>query len=509
MAISSIYVNNEGVWKLFGFEHVFKQSEVIPTLLDQTKNYRYANAIDARQKQNDTIEQFAFATLADDVLRGRTGTAIDEFRDYCATHLKHTDEQLRPKLEAVLLHPYFNHNFIQIHSYLVELPLKTAESKQDFFSTLADCLRSFDETVVASQLSHLLISQLVLLDPTAKVCLIPHLLRPRTEETPLSLFGVDTFEKYLIPRLKTQFCIKDAQIRIALLEFFPSYVEMFDKENLKNEILPQLLLGMKDTNDFLVSRTLFCMADLVQIFGADAVIGTDRTKIFSDGRPNQKGPECVTKYNKQQPRSITPVMSVPEDLLSVSPTPTDDMISTNSVEDSIVVAPKVMLERLSPEGADNGEGELPIMSEGEGDEWSDWDTKDTETVNRAEHSQITTVPTKVPTLKTSPINLKLVETVSPRPKTITSTVVNDLDTLDTLDIKNQIIKVVETPAEFDFFKDMAPDIQTTTSSVSLIKHESDTQKSSSPPLSSSSNRLVAMTDTEDAIGWDDGDTWGE
>lgn len=495
-------MNVEGVWKLFGFEHVFKQSELTDELFVKAKPHRYLNGLDEKQTTNTTIEQYAFATLAEDVLKGRSSTGIDEFKQYCATHLKHADEQLRPKLEAVLLHPYFNHDFIQIHSYLVELPLKTSESKQEFFSTLADQLRGFNETVVAAQLSHLLVSQLVLLDSTAKHCLIPHLLRPRTEETPLSLFTVETFEKFLIPRLKIQFCIKDAQIRIALLEFFPAYVELFNKEDLRNEILPQLLLGMKDTNDFLVSRTLFCMADLVQILGANAVIGCDRTKIFSDGRP--QGPESVTKYT-HQPRSITPVLSVPEDLLSVSPTPTDE-ISTHSVGE-IVTVEKTMPERLSPEGADNGE-ELPITSEAEGDEWSDWETKDDKESIReikapTETVQLPLTPNKSP-VKPKPVTLQ-------RPKA-TATTLKSIDNIDALDIKNQVIKISEPKDEFDFFKDMEPEIQT--SSVSLLNHDSVERKQADTTKSqlektSSSNRLVAVVDTEVAAGWDDDDNWGE
>lgn len=489
VAVSSIYVNTEGVWKLFGFEHVWKASEVTAELLDKAKPFRYANGM-ANAAEMETIEQYAFATLCEDVLKGKKqGSFVDEFREYCAVHLKHADEMMRPKLQAVLLHPFFNHDFIQIHSYLIELPLKSPESKQEFFSVLADQLRAFDEVVVASQLGWLLVSRLVLLDTAAKAFLLPYLLRPRSEDVPTGLFSAETFEKYLIPRLKTQFGVLDAQIRISLLEFFPAFVELFNKDDLKNDILPQLLLGMKDTNDLLVSRTLFCMADLVQILGANDVVSSERTKIFSDGRP--QGPETLTKYT-QEPRSITPVMAAPEDLLSVSPTPTED-ISTQS---EIVTVQKVMPERLSPEGADNGE-EVPTP-EVDGDEWSDWDTKDdsksvVEAAKQEEQSQPSPVkPT--PRLKTA------------------ATHVHDLDSIDALDIKNQVIRTTEANDEFDFFKDMEPQIQSTGLLI-LTKETAERAKqaegNSKDVATTSSNRLTIVADTEEAHGWDEDDTWGE
>jgi len=45
------------------------------------------------------------------------------------------------------------------------------------------------------------------------------------------------------------------------------------------------LVGIKDTNEQLVSATLRALADLIPVLGAAAVIGGKRAKLFTDGRP--------------------------------------------------------------------------------------------------------------------------------------------------------------------------------------------------------------------------------
>lgn len=44
-------------------------------------------------------------------------------------------------------------------------------------------------------------------------------------------------------------------------------------------------MGIKDTNEQLVSVTLHALADLIPLLGASAVIGGKRAKLFTDGRP--------------------------------------------------------------------------------------------------------------------------------------------------------------------------------------------------------------------------------
>ena len=56
---------------------------------------------------------------------------------------------------------------------------------------------------------------------------------------------------------------------------------------LEEEVLPLLLLGIRDLNDQLVADSLRALAEVVPILGASKVIGKNRRKIFSDGAPGK------------------------------------------------------------------------------------------------------------------------------------------------------------------------------------------------------------------------------
>ena len=87
------------------------------------------------------------------------------------------------------------------------------------------------------------------------------------------------------------FLVPDTQVRLTLLRHFPNYCRAVDRDTMIDDILPALLLGLKDTNSQLVSATLRALADLVPILGPEVVVGSNRTKIFSDGSPGKAKPE--------------------------------------------------------------------------------------------------------------------------------------------------------------------------------------------------------------------------
>ncbi|XP_055598443.1 protein-associating with the carboxyl-terminal domain of ezrin-like [Uranotaenia lowii] len=514
ISISSIYVTEDGAWRLAGFEHLWRNSDFSLNLLEKSEPYRYSKAIDPDELKNkgQCVEQYSFAVMCEEILHNKTDSnipAVEDFKSYCTTHLKHNNVAMRPKLSAILLHPLFNHDFILIHSFLTELPLKSSQAKQEFFTGLADRLRTFDPETVAEQMGSLLLSRIVLLDTTAQLCVTPFILRPKGDDLALGLFAPKIFSSYIIPKIKQVFCVQDAQIRLTILEYFPDYVDFFSKEDLKEDILPQLLLGIKDTNDVLVAKTLLCLADLVPILGSAVVIGGNRSKIFADGRP-QGVPDQSLPWSGV--RSITPVIGSGE-FLSGSPIPgggsalgiiTGD--TSASFSSIIQGGPEYnfMPQRLSPDGEDtdtNSDVEVEV------DEWSDWDNDGNEhTVSHHINEEHRTESVK--TVSDAAVSIAGNKSNTPQPINVqndrSSTALKDTlppkqktdDNIDSLDIKSQTFKKLEsnTAEEIDFFKDMEPVIQK--ANVLLIGDEDPDELSPLNDMPNVGKHVEAMKDQE-------------
>lgn len=495
---SSIYVNSNGSWRIGGFEHLWPKTEINQTLLERSQSYRYKNAIDKGEtKFNDdlAIEQFAFGILCEEILSTRkeslTIPFVTEFRKYCVEHLRSSNPKNRPILSDVLLHPYFNQNFIVIHSFLTELPLKTQSEKQSFFNSLADRLREFDETVVATELIDLILSRMVLLDETAKMCVIPYILQPYEEsETSISsitpLFSTETFTKFVTPKIQQLFLVRDIQIRLVLLEYFSAYMNYFsNKEILSGHILPQLLLGIKDTNDELVAATLRCLADLVPILGSSVVIGCNRCRIFSDGKPNglaEKKGSCSDVDIRQWPaaRSITPVMNnagLSADFVSNSPLPTETASSIASISNVQNSNAHTMPERLSPDGGEDiqlNNDQIDLEDDG----WSDWETdaaNDPQNQILIEENATSAIEESVNDCRSLNHNDNSTALMFKRSASIGSSNsnVNNCDIIR--DIKDIEIRIMNSQADNeidDFFKDMEPVIATSTSMLAILDESS-------------------------------------
>nr|XP_018906398.1 PREDICTED: protein-associating with the carboxyl-terminal domain of ezrin [Bemisia tabaci] len=365
---ASIYVTSDGSWKLGGLEFLKRFQDLTLSYLQETKSKRYIYGIapnedDCAPQPPTIIDQYAFGVLADEILEEKSNDqvpALKEFKDTCINCLRSGEPSERPSLSQVLRHPFFTHEFITVHNFLSELAIKTQDQKTEFFKSLAADLKVFPENLIASQLGSLLLSRLVLLDSAAQACLLPHLLTPRSDEYPESLFSDSVFSKFIVPKLLSIFCVRDSQVRLILLKYFKLFCSSFTQQQLQLQILPELLLGIKDTSDELVCATLHALADLVPVLGSAVVIGGKRSRIFADGRPKLwKEPEKDHESSKK---------SLESDLVS-----------------SEIITELMLHERPSPDGGEdliqesqncnsNSSHLLQESNDDDNEQWIDWES---------------------------------------------------------------------------------------------------------------------------------------
>lgn len=440
VCVSSIYVTKDGDWHLGGMEYLCKFSDLTESYLSKTRRYRYDKAIDVNESKyckqlsenSSGIDSYAFGVLVKEVLLNRNDEDIlwlASFRE-CIAQLEGPILS-RPKILTLLDHKFFIHDFIMVHSALTELPLKADDEKMNFFSSLLGKLKTFDQVIVASQLGGLLLSRMVLLDKTAQHHVLPYLLCPQEgSETLDGLFSTETFKRYIIPKLLQILCVRDAQIRLLLLEHFHNYMNCFSKEELQFHILPELLVGIKDTNDHLVAMTLRVLADIVPILGAVAVIGGKRGKLFNDGIPI---PHTTDKYVQRSKREFRKSQTFEPDIGANLELP----------------------ERPSPDGEENETSNEPT-TEDDLDNWDDWD------VNVEPSSTVNEIDSGIHDDKSLPITDEPLSNKSEIP-----------DVLQ-LDIKSQ--SSFSKRDDIDYFQDMEPVIQTSKPYYILTSDESNDRK---------------------------------
>ncbi|XP_014469942.1 PREDICTED: protein-associating with the carboxyl-terminal domain of ezrin [Dinoponera quadriceps] len=445
---SSIYVTAEGYWKLGGLECLCKFADATSTYYQRIKSYRYEKGISPNEDIADlaksanlaAIDSYAFGILAEDILKNLQVTDeapnILEFSEFCKKNLQNKNACLRSSILNVLQHSFFTHEFIRIHAFLEELPLKTDVEREEFFTTLRQQLQMYPEAVVAEQLGRVLLSRMVLLDSTAQVKLLPFIFKPKDEMNDLgtSLFTASTFKSILVPRLLQMFCIRDVSIRLLLLSHFNSFVHVFDIDDLKSHILPELLVGIKDTNDDLVCATLKALADIVPILGAAAVIGGNRGKLFTDGRPN--------KSQNRKIGDIRKVLALTKEIQNVYVN-----IDENNVH---------LSERPSPDGGeDKREKEFPFVEEE--CTWSDWEAQETVENNHSYIEASSDILQAEPHTNTGDADLSESSSNPKKTNYRKKLVISDITELD---IKNS--KTIKcSKEEFDFFTDMEPVIKKT------------------------------------------------
>lgn len=504
---AAIYVTSDGTWKLGGLEFLTRLADTTPDVLQKKRAQRYEKAVppeeDSRKSFDpNAIDTFAFGVLVDDVFRrvpdDTPVPGIKEFREISRKQLQSSEPTLRPKLSQLLIQPIFNHTFVLVHDFLSELPLKTDEEKSTFFRGLVDQLREFPEVLLASQLSALLLSRLVLLDKTAQEHLLPMLLRPQNNSVSdcnQPLFNVSTFQQYIVPRLLHMFSVRDAQVRLLLLEHFEHYCTTFSQDQLCSKVLPELLVGIKDTSDTVVASTLRALALLVPILGAATVIGGKRAKLFTDGRPKQHGFAAIQSTSLTQEEQDHPQDK--ECIKSIT-------VHEASVPLSLVELP----ERPSPDGGEDLTSNAQLDEET--DNWSDWDLNDSQASNGFEEQSERNLPIPVSsdTALTHTSSIKTPLSLA-QSSVILASAKTRLPDITSLDIKNSIVPKTKqsAPDEIDFFQDMEPII----AKPKLLQFGDieDFVETPSTKTNSCFDVDVSASAITDNEGWGDNEDWGD
>ncbi|XP_042877051.1 protein-associating with the carboxyl-terminal domain of ezrin-like [Penaeus japonicus] len=238
---------------------------------------------------------------------------------------------------------------------------------------------------------------------------MPKLLIPQSsseKERESGLFSPEVFRRDIIPQVVRLYSIHDATVRNILLTFLPHYVSLIPEDVLANDVLPELLLGIRDSSDTLVTATLHALAHLVPILGANRVIGENRQHLFTTAKPKAaaslpvgkglvphqaRNSDGATKSTNVKPwtssskrlKSSEPPVPPPR---SISLTPesvsqdlkSEEATSLDSLSMESIVLTQIP-ERSSPDGGEDhssssntcvGTSEVVVTDT---DAWSDWE----------------------------------------------------------------------------------------------------------------------------------------
>jgi len=272
ISVSSVYVSDDGEWKLAAFENCSKVLRLSKKSFD-----------------NDItgFKEFALSVL--EYLKDDIETTI-AFMKRLGDELSEENKNEPCTLRSILEDPFFKFPYLQALDGIQKLPLKSTEDKNELFRDLHDVLQNMSPLVVCHRFIPILFSHMVITDTIANELFMSHLFASGNDycvDAKLQpVLDKEHFMKYSLPKILSLYKLRDVTVRLTVMKYLPLYVDCIEKEILQEEVLPELLVGLKDTNDKVVQETFLALASIVAILGGNVVVGGESTTYFFDRTPD-------------------------------------------------------------------------------------------------------------------------------------------------------------------------------------------------------------------------------
>ncbi|CAF2322029.1 unnamed protein product [Rotaria sp. Silwood2] len=508
ICLLSLYISLNGIWKLGNFECACRYDNLTKKYLSSLKMIRAEECITPEENEKDStdfdkeeiyaIDVYAFGTLIRHLMTiVNVDDSLKSLLNDLQISLTEEDSQSRPTWSMLLKTQFFQIDYIKAIELLDHLPTVNESDLPNVVDSLSTYLDNLDTEYFNELLIRRLCLPFMFLCSLTRSNIIPRIIIPKDDNNN-SWISIDMFRTYVIPHIVDLFSYHVTCIRETLLEHYNSYWQLIDRTILINIILPQLVYGLKDSNNTICMLTLIALASMVPIVGADVVIGGQRKQIFTDKIKKEnvafpKAAKVASKTNSplptppllQKPRKTSPISTnktkplrlkptsatkpksiptEPSQLLPISPQYTngDDSSVNDFIEEpQMTIRQNGLSDQHIQDDIDNDDGQ-----------WSDWEhnqdppelsINDSQTLHETviSSSPISEQSIQLKTTNSSLKPLKLMDS-SKSKWNPNAPLGSEYEMPSVLLTKNKLTKP-ETPEKQDtedFFKDMTPKVET-------------------------------------------------
>ena len=300
--LQSIFVSNsDNLWRLGGSENICKYSDVKESMVGEVIRAASPECPSAPEDIDGTFSSndihcrdswmlgHLILKLADR-FNGKADGQLVKFKQTIKQFYCSADPRKRPSIETFLSVPYFNAlpqlALINSVEFLESITIKSDEEKRQFFRKASNDLFHVTSDCFQKYLMRLMFSDLIFADENAREYLLPRLLSVKTKRESNGFYKAESYAKIMAPLLKELYKRRAKHTRLVLLRLSRWYVPFLPSHFVKDSILPEVLLGLNDTDDAIVMATFNALAVFTSFLGATTVVGSAMQKAnFHDSFP--------------------------------------------------------------------------------------------------------------------------------------------------------------------------------------------------------------------------------